>query len=66
MEVASRMPPLRHFRRGEPFDIMHSNVAQWLSDQPELRQELFNWCKHRGIVTYDLETHLWRGVHWKA
>jgi hypothetical protein len=65
LQAASRMPPLNHWP-GHSFDIMRSEVAQWLCDQPELRQELFNWCKHRGIITFDLETRRWRGVEWRC
>jgi hypothetical protein len=46
------MPALRHFHRGRPFDIMESEVAAWLCDQPELRQEIFNWCKRLGCILY--------------
>jgi hypothetical protein len=64
LQAARRMPPLNHWP-GQSFDIMRSEVAQWLCNQPELRQELFNWCKHRGVITYDLETRRWRGVAWE-
>jgi hypothetical protein len=51
-KAAAEMPALRHFHRGRPFDIMESEVAAWLCDQPELRQEIFNWCKRLGCILY--------------
>jgi hypothetical protein len=43
MQAASRMPPLCHWPGdGNGFDIMASDVADWLVAQPEIRQEVFN------------------------
>jgi len=65
--AVSKMPPCDHWPHGSGygFDIMRSEVCQWLIAQPEARQELFNWCKRIGAITYDVETHTWRGVEWK-
>jgi hypothetical protein len=58
------MPLLEHFKRGRPFDIAESDVADWLCQQPELRQELFNWCKRIGAITYD--NGQWRGANTRS
>ncbi len=61
------MPPLSHWPElGYGFDIMHSDVADWLWQQPEIRQALFNFVKNSGVITYDVESRCWRGVSWKA
>jgi hypothetical protein len=62
MQAARRMPPLAHFVRGEKFDIMKSEAAQWLASQPEIRQWLWNVMKRDGAIVLDLERQCWRGV----
>ena len=62
MEAARKMPPLSHFVRGEPFDIMRSKAAEWLSRQPEIRQWLWNIAKKHGSIILDLENHVWHGA----
>jgi hypothetical protein len=59
------MPPLPHFAR-TGFDIMQSEVVDWLAAQPEVRQAVFNWCKNNGAITFDLTERRWRGVAWTA
>jgi hypothetical protein len=66
MRAAAEMPPLSHWRKGEPFDIMHSKAAEWLSQQPEIRQHIWNLAKRDGAIILDLEHHCWRGVNWRV
>jgi len=59
------MPPLSHWPDdGHGFDIMRSDVVDWMCNQKELRQALFNFVKNSGVITYDLESRCWRGVEW--
>jgi len=46
------MPLLDHHRHGRPFNIMESDVAAWLCEQPEIRQEIFNYYKRAGAIVY--------------
>jgi hypothetical protein len=64
LKAAAKMPPLNHWPN-QDFDIMQSEVAEWLCQQPEIRQEVFNWCKLRGAITYDLHEKRWRGIAWQ-
>ena len=64
--VASRMPPLHHFLPEQPFNISKSEVVRWMIEQPEIQQTIFNMARRHSMITYDLETHTWRGVHWRA
>jgi hypothetical protein len=64
VEAAAKMPVLRHFQPGQPFDIMKSNVVDYLVTLPEIRQEVFNLCKRSGAIVYN--DGLWRGANWKA
>jgi hypothetical protein len=59
------MPPLPHFCRGQPFDIMRSQAAEWLCQQPEIRQHLWNEAKRQGVIVLDLEQQRWHGVLWR-
>jgi hypothetical protein len=47
------MPLLDHYHRGRPFNIMESDVAAWLREQPEIQQEIFDYCKRNGAIVYD-------------
>ena len=62
MEAASRMPALCHWPKEGGFDIMRSEVCDWLVAQPEVRQWVFNVCKWHGAITYDMESRTWRGI----
>ena len=55
------MPTLRH-KVGEEFDIMESEVADWLCSQPEIRQYIFDAAKETGAIVYNAETGTWRGA----
>jgi hypothetical protein len=46
------MPLLDHFHPGRPFNILESDVIAWLCEQPEIRQEIFNYCKRHGAIIY--------------
>jgi hypothetical protein len=52
LEAAKRMPILDHYRPGRSFDVMESDVCRYLIDQPEIRQFVFNYCKHHGALIY--------------
>jgi hypothetical protein len=53
LAAAAKMPLLgHHCRRDENFDVMQSDVCRWLIAQPEIRQEIFNFCKHAGAIVF--------------
>lgn len=60
------MPELVHNLSGESgdkkFDIMKSEVAAWLVEQPGIRQFVFNKIREAGMIAYDGETGTWKGV----
>ena len=61
---AATMPPLRH-KTTEPFDVMHSDVCDWLWEtQPKIRQLVFDMAKNTGLIRYDRESGNWMGVDW--
>jgi hypothetical protein len=66
LKAAAKMPPLTHWPpAGHGFDIMRSEVVDWLIKQPEIRQSIFNYCKRSGVIEYDVESRCWRGVDWR-
>ena len=59
---ASKMPPLRH-KTCEPFDVMQSEVCDWLwATQPEIRQLVFDMTKNTGLIAYDADDGVWYGI----
>ena len=56
------MPPCYHTLLGKDFDIMKSEVVQWLISQPEILNFLWNHIKNSCDVIYDPDTGLWQGV----
>jgi hypothetical protein len=53
IEAARHMPLLPYHVPGECFDISRSHVVRWLCDQPEIQQEIFNYCKRNRAIVYD-------------
>ena len=59
---ACEMPELRHSVPGEEFDVMRSEVAEWLCSLPEVRQRVFDRAKDARLIVYDGESGTWRGA----
>lgn len=53
LEGAKKMPPLRHTLQGQRFDIAMSEVAGWLTAQPEIMQKVFDIARYHGAIVYD-------------
>lgn len=52
---------LRH-TVGESFDVMTSEVIEWLVQQPELRNYLFEKVRMAGAIEFDVATGTWAGA----
>lgn len=61
-EAACNMPRLKHTLPGVKFDIMNSEVAKWLVQQPSIRQTLFDLVREQGLIVYDPQTGTWEGA----
>lgn len=61
------MPPLHHVT-GEKYDIMNSEVMDWIVKQPEVRQWLYDKITDKSggrkseFIKYNPETRTWQGV----
>jgi hypothetical protein len=62
LNCAKMMPPLNHAVPNCEFDINDSDVADWLSSQPEIKQKLFEFAKNKRLIVFDAESHTWRGI----
>ena len=62
LEVARQMPPLRHSRPGQDFDIRNSETINWLVQQPEILNYIWNNVKNSDAVSYDPQTGTWTGA----
>ncbi len=62
--VACKMPPGKsHSLPGEDFRISSSEVVEWLTDQPEILQYLFNKVNLSCAIVFDKQTSTWKGLH---
>lgn len=65
------MPPLRH-KVGDKYDIMDSEVMDWIVAQPEVRQWLFDKISDKSggkkpeFIKYNPEMKTWQGVDYGA
>jgi hypothetical protein len=62
IQAAKTMPPLRHSLPGQEFDIAKSEVVQWLTNQPEILQWLFESVKDKALIAYNPSNGTWQGV----
>lgn len=62
LECARKMPPLRHIISGS-FDITQSEVAKWLTAQPDIMQKIFDMATNHKVISYDPKQKTWKGVY---
>ena len=65
LEFLRHMPPLRHSIPGREFDIMKSEVMDWIMAQPEIREYVFTKVTNFGSITFNNSTKTWQGVDYK-
>lgn len=62
LQVVEKMPPLKHRAQGTDFNIIKSEVVQWLIKQPEVLQYLFDYINNTHLINYNSETGTWQGI----
>jgi hypothetical protein len=63
LEVIKKMPPLYHKLPDKEFDTFKSETINWLLQQPEILNYLWDEVARRSEnIIYDVETGLWTGV----
>ncbi len=63
LDIAKKMPPLRHRNTGEDFDIEKSEVAKWLIQQPDILKYVHQRISGGNkFIVYNPDTGTWQGV----
>ena len=62
LKSAKKMPPMHHKLPAKEFNIMESEVAEWLCRIPEVRQKIFDMANRKGLIIYDQDLSTWRGT----
>jgi len=65
LEFLRHMPPLKHSVPGCEFDIMKSDVMDWIISHPEIRTYLFDKIANFGSISYNHSSKTWQGVDYK-
>ncbi|MGG2111937.1 hypothetical protein ABFY60_15665 [Lysinibacillus pakistanensis] len=66
LEVARKLPPSYHTLPGEKFEMKKSEVINWLIEQPEILNYLWNNIKNSDDVEYNAATGVWTGVEYNG
>lgn len=61
-EIIKNMPELYHTLPGEEFSLNKSQVIDWLINQPELQQHIFDFVKNNKLIVFDQKSKKWKGV----
>lgn len=61
LEVAKNMPMNFHRLPGMGYDPDKSKVLDWIANQPELLEWIFQQLRSTGYIVYDPQ---WGGVAW--
>lgn len=68
LNCLKKMPPLKHKLPNNEFDIMKSEVVDWMVQQPEIRQWLYDKVTDKSggkkpeFIFYNPEQETWQGV----
>ncbi len=60
-DTIATMPPLPHSQPDGSFDLMESEVLEWIVSRPEVRQWLFAKLNAEGAIVFDPATRKWKG-----
>ena len=64
LDIAKLMPPLYHKLPNEPYSTEKSQAIQWLIDQSEIQEFIWDKIKQSGDVAYDSDSGKWQGVNY--
>lgn len=62
LDIAKKMPPKKHSVSERSFDITHSEVLQWMLQNRETWEYIWNNIKQSGSIVYDEKSGMWVGV----
>lgn len=64
LDIAKKMPPLRHSIPEQDFDWKTSEVMKWLLLQDEIRSWIWQQITNSKYIIFDPETRTWCGVEY--
>ena len=68
LNCLKKMPPLRHKSADGKYDVMESEVIDWMVKQPDVRQWLYDKVadktggKNPEFIYYNADKQKWQGV----
>lgn len=68
LNCLKKMPPLRHKSVDGKYDVMKSEVIDWIVRQPDVRQWLYDKVvdktggKNPEFIYYNADKQMWQGV----
>ena len=68
LNCIKKMPPLKHVTKDQGYDIMKSEVIDWIVSQPEVRKWLYRKVgdstggKNPEFIKFNKDTGTWQGV----
>lgn len=65
LEVAKNMPMNFHKLPGMEYDPDKSKVLDWIANQPELLEWIFEQLRSTGYIVYDPAWQAWHGVDFR-
>lgn len=65
LEVAKNMPMNFHRLPGMGYDPDKSKVLDWIANQPELLEWIFQQLRSTGYIVYDPQLGAWHGVDFR-
>ena len=62
-EALAAMPSLRHYpRKPEPFDILDSEIVQWIGRNRVIMSWFFDTARQSKMIAFDAQSECWKGV----
>lgn len=65
LEVAKNMPMTFHRLPSMEYDPDKSKVLDWIANQPELLEWIFEQLRSTGYIVYDSDWGAWHGVNFR-
>lgn len=68
LNCVKKMPELKHTNGESNFDIKESEICQWLIQQPDVLQYIFNRVANNGakpLIIYNSKRETWQGVDYE-
>ena len=65
LNIAKKLPPSFHKKNNENFDIKKSEVIEWLINQPQILEFVWDNIKQSGDIVFNQKTGKWQGIDYE-